>query len=245
MMFGLVPLQVVTLVYGIYFLLLILGYLLVSSPQVSVKWGIMVEMFSLAPVAFVVAVYFPSFAGFFAFLQENTVARLTLTIVTFLVLLSMFSRKNGPEGLLMALAASAVGSVFIFMLAASGGIALAFIMLHALVVALVHERAIHNRMRYVDRGLRRAIRCLKELEGVVESCVGRSGFTSGIVDQMRYCAAMLEELPEAAARGVAKELRREARKVEERGVEPDLPGRISVWIDELEKLLWEGDEARE
>ncbi|MEM2475243.1 MAG: hypothetical protein QW407_04895, partial [Thermofilaceae archaeon] len=103
MMFGLVPLQVVTLVYGIYFLLLILGYLLVSSPQVSVKWGIMVEMFSLAPVAFVVAVYFPSFAGFFAFLQENTVARLTLTIVTFLVLLSMFSRKNGPEGLLMAL----------------------------------------------------------------------------------------------------------------------------------------------
>ncbi|MEM4639856.1 MAG: hypothetical protein QXT93_08290 [Thermofilum sp.] len=245
MMFVLVPLQVVTLVYGIYFLLLILGYLLVSSPQVSVKWGIMVEMFSLAPVAFVVAVYFPSFAGFFAFLRENTVARLTLTIVTFLVLLSMFSRKNGPEGLLMALAASAVGSVFIFMLAASGGIALAFIMLHALVVALVHERAIHNRMRYVDRGLRRAIRCLKELEGVVESCVGRSGFTSGIVDQMRYCAAMLEELPEATARGVAKELRREARKVEERGVEPDLPGRISVWIDELEKLLWEGDEARE
>ncbi|MEM3964290.1 MAG: hypothetical protein QW584_01010, partial [Thermofilaceae archaeon] len=142
MMFVFVPLQVVTLVYGIYFLLLILGYLLVSSPQVSVKWGIMVEMFSLAPVAFVVAVYFPSFAGFFAFLRENTVARLTLTIVTFLVLLSMFSRKNGPEGLLMALAASAVGSVFIFMLAASGGIALAFIMLHAFVVALVHERAI-------------------------------------------------------------------------------------------------------
>ena len=63
MMFGLVPLQVVILVYGIYFLLLILGYLLVSSPQVSVKWGIMVEMFGLAPVAFVVAVYFPSFVG--------------------------------------------------------------------------------------------------------------------------------------------------------------------------------------
>lgn len=225
--------QALTLAYGVHFLLLTWGYLIVSSPRVNLNWGITIEILSLAPVALVVAAYFSSFVGLLAFLQENMLARLVLTGITFVVLLSIFSRINGSEGFLMALAASVVGSVFIFMLAASGGIALAFIMLHSFTVSAVHTRALRVRFRNTARSIRRALECLKTLREIIEAMEAQNL----IVKMMEFCAAQLEGAHEDTAVRIAKELRREVARVRKQGVTPDLHGRITAWEEEIEQLL--------
>lgn len=220
--------------YGFYFLLLTLGYLLVASPEIDIRVGMAVESFSLIFPAITTAVYFPSFRDLIETLSKDTVFRLLLTLLVFVVLLLVLPREGG-FGVLVSLATATVGSVFIFLLAASGGLALSYVMLHAIVVAGIHTRAVKARLRRKEGLYGEGIKCLEVLLEMSEAHLGRS--SEAVAEQIKHCAEILRRTRDVSLLKITEEMLFQYQKLRRDVVRWELVAKVRSWRSEIESLV--------
>ena len=185
-----------------YFFLLVLSYLLIVSGYR--RAGSTLALLSLLPPALVSARYYALFVALaYEFLQHNLLAYALLGVFTFAVLLASFYELGLCEdsGLLcayLAFGGAALGSVLLLLLAASGGLAVAFSAIHWVITAWLYTlalragRSVPLVLSRLENACRRhdvpsAIKELKELSAILE----RSGRGRGVKAEVD---TLLEEL---------------------------------------------------
>jgi uncharacterized membrane protein YidH (DUF202 family) len=132
---------------ALYFLLLVTSYVFMASGYR--RLGLMLALFSLLPPAFATAKYYTFFvAEVYEFLRQNTWAYALLAVATFAMLLTTFIKlglcdeEMGAMCIYIAFGAAAVGSALLLLLAASGGLALAYCALHWVMTAMIYTLAL-------------------------------------------------------------------------------------------------------
>jgi len=136
---------------ALYFLLLVTSYMLMASGYR--RLGLMLAIFSLLPPAFATAKYYTFFvAEVYEFLRQNAWAYALLVVATFAMLLTTFIKlglcdEEKPICIYIAFGAAAVGSALLFLLAASGGLALAYCALHWVMTAIIYTLALRAEKR--------------------------------------------------------------------------------------------------
>jgi hypothetical protein len=128
-----------------YFFLLVLSYLLIVSGYR--RPGLVLALLSLLPPAFVSAKYYMFFVELtYGFFQRNLWAYALLGVFTFFVLIAFFyeldlCKDSEPFCIYMAFGGAALGSVLLLLLAASGGLAIAFSGFHWVITASIYTLA--------------------------------------------------------------------------------------------------------
>ena len=209
--------ELVALLESAYFTLLVASYILLSNPRLPSGVGLTLSLLSLAPPTLAAALLLPSFiAASYEFFAGNILAYVALAAVTFALLLALFIElgvcSDELEGasktacIYMAFAAAALGSLILFYLAASGGLAIAFCAMHYVSTAAVYGAALRTRGRvewrrvellHLARSLKRS--CIAGDPSSALALLGRlleSGFLAEAVSEevAREGSALLGEL---------------------------------------------------
>lgn len=131
-----------------YIFLLASSYLLMVSGYR--RAGLMLALFSLLPPVFASTKYYALFVTLaYEFFQRNLWAYALLGVLTFIVLAASFYKLGLCEGseplcVYIALGGAALGSVLLLLLAASGGLAVAFCAIHGAVTASIYTLALKS-----------------------------------------------------------------------------------------------------
>ena len=129
-----------------YFFLLVLSYLLIVSGYR--RAGSTLALLSLLPPALMSARYYAFFAALaYEFLHRNPLVYALLGVITFTVLLASFYKLDLCEDsgffcAYLAFGGAALGPVLLFLLAASGGLAIAFSATHWVITAWLYTLAL-------------------------------------------------------------------------------------------------------